>query len=374
MAQRMQNWKSTTRKIIAGGLAIILFSCSPNEEVSLKEEADVVLPNNTENVWWNDVKSVSGNALGTTFIIKTSDDSLKTIPQEIDYLIESFNLELSTYIPNSMISNFNENDSVIDLNSSEFFKKCFELSLEIYQKTNGSFDPTVYPLVSLWGFFTDIENAPSEAEIDSVLGFVGLNEENYSYEEGVFTKKEPRLKLVFNAIAKGQCIDVVANYLDEKGQENYFIEIGGEIRVKGKNDQKKSWVIGIDEPVESNTGVEGADKRELENYVEITNKAVATSGNYRKFYELDGKKYSHTISPISGKPLRHNLLSATVIADDAARADGYATAFMVMGLESSLEFIKEHPELNIDAYLLFENKQGRIERAYSDGMHNYLLD
>lgn len=370
----MQNWKNTTRYILIGGLTILTASCNSNEEGTSIEDQKTELSSNTENAWWNDVKSISGNALGTTFIVKTSDDSLRTNPQEIEYLIESFNLELSTYIPNSLISDFNENDSVIDLNSTQFFKECFELSHEIYKTTEGAFDPTVYPLVNLWGFFKDIENAPSDAEIDSVLTFIGLDDEKYKYEEGIFTKKDHRLKLVFNAIAKGQCVDVVADYLDEKGQENYFIEIGGEIRVKGINDHKKKWLIGIDEPIESNTGVDGSEKRELENYIEVTNKAVATSGNYRKFYELDGKKYSHTISPVTGRPVRHNLLSVTVVADDAATADAYATAFMVMGVEKSLQLMKDKPELNIEAYLLFENQQGRIERAYSRGMIKYLMD
>lgn len=370
----MQTWKSTTRFLLIGGLTVFFAACGSNEDVTTKEDVNIELSNNTENVWWNDVKSITGNALGTTFIIKTSDDSLKTNPQEIDYLIESFNLELSTYIPNSIISEFNEIDSMVDLNTTEYFKSCFDLSYEIFKTTEGAFDPTVYPLVSLWGFFKDIKNAPSDADIDSVLNFVGLDKDNYTYENGIFTKKEPRLKLVFNAIAKGQCVDVVADYLDAKGQENYFIEIGGEIRVKGENTEKKKWLIGIDVPVESNTGKNGTMNRELENYFEITNKAVATSGNYRDFYELDGKKYSHTISPSTGRPVRHNLLSATVIADDAASADAYATAFMVLGVEKSLELIKNHPELNLDAYLLFENKQGRIERAYSKGMYKYLMD
>lgn len=371
----MQTWKSTTKFFLIGGLTIFFVACSSKGNNSVtKEDVKIELKNNTENVKWNDVKSISGNALGTTFIIKTSDDSLLTNPQEIDYLIEAFNLELSTYIPNSIISEFNEIDSIVDLNATEYFKSCFELSHEIFKSTNGAFDPTVYPLVSLWGFFKDIKNTPSDAEIDSVLEFVGLNKENYSYENGIFTKKDHRLKLVFNAIAKGGCVDVFADYLDSKGQQNYFIEVGGEIRVKGENSDKKKWVIGIDVPVESNTGVEGANNRQLENYIEVTNKAIATSGNYRDFYELEGKKYSHTISPSTGRPVRHNLLSATVIADDAATADAYATAFMVLGVEKSLDLIKNNPELNLDTYLLFENNQGRIERAYSNGMNKYLMD
>ncbi|PWH86252.1 FAD:protein FMN transferase [Brumimicrobium oceani] len=374
MEQKTQTWKNTTRTLLLGGLSLFFVACSSEETVLPDEEHVVEYSNNTENVWWNNMKTISGNALGTTFIIKTSDDSLLTDPQEIDDLINAFNLELSTYIPNSLISEFNENDSVINLNSTQFFKECFDLSQEIYETTEGAFDPTVYPLVSLWGFFKDIKVAPNDKEIDSVLAFVGLNKKGYEYKEGQLSKLDPRFKLVFNAIAKGQAVDVVAEFLNSKGQENYFIEIGGEIRVKGINDDKRKWIIGIDVPVEENTGVEGFENRELENYIEITNKAVATSGNYRKFYELDGRKYSHTISPITGRPVRHNLLSVTVVADDAASADAYATAFMVMGVEKSMQLMKDSTDLNIDAYLLFENKQGRIERAYNRGMNMYLMD
>jgi thiamine biosynthesis lipoprotein len=229
--------------------------------------------------------------------------------------------------------------------------------------------------VSLWGFFKDIDKAPTQTEIDSVLTFVGFeNKKFYSYESGVLTKHDSRFKLVFNAIAKGQSVDVIADFLDKKRQESYFIEVGGEIRVKGMNDNGSKWVIGVDVPLESNTGTDGATHRKLENYIEVTNRAVATSGNYRDFYELDGRKYSHTLSPVTGKPVRHNILSATVVAQDAASADAYATAFMVMGVEKTLALIKSHPELGIDAYLLFDGGNDRIERAYSRGMLQYLMD
>lgn len=370
----MQTWKNTINYFLIAGVMLFISACGSNEEASENQNQNSESPGNTENVWWDNSKSLVGNALGTSFIIKTSDDSLRSNPVEIDSLFAAFNLEMSTYIPNSTISQFNDEDTLIDLNATQYFQDCFELSQSIYEKTEGAFDPTVYPLVSLWGFFKDINVAPKETEIDSVLNFVGFNNTVYDYENGVLTKKDKRLKLVFNAIAKGQAVDVVAEYLNEKNQDNYFIEIGGEIRVKGENDHKKKWVIGIDEPVESNSGLSGINERVLENYIEVTNKAVATSGDYREFYELDGRKYSHTLSPVTGKPVRHNLLSVTVIADDAASADAYATAFMVMGVKSSLQLIKEKSELNLDVYLLFENEQGRIERAYSDGMYKYLMD
>lgn len=380
MVQKTLIWKNTTKTILGTVILSMLFACGTQEsqEIAEDETSDLkqksLYAQNTENVAWQNEKSIHGNALGTTFVVKSSDDSLLTNPEQIDALIEDFNQELSTYHSSSLISHFNTADTTIDLDSTKYFQQCFELSKTIYEQTGGAFDPTVYPLVSLWGFFKDIDVVPTEDEIDSVLQFVGLDKSTFQYEEGLLNKKDSRFKLVFNAIAKGQFVDVLATHLEDKGQSQYFIEVGGEIRVKGKNDQGKNWVIGIDEPVESNTGVKGEQQRELENYISISDKAVATSGNYRKFYELNGRKYSHTISSKTGRPVKHNILSATVIAEDAATADAFATAFMVMGVEESLQLIKDNPEFGIESYLLFENKQGRIERAYSRGMNQYLLD
>jgi len=384
MEQRMRFWKSITRRYIfyKSTLLVVIIpiliigSCtSENSDSSSQNQTINHLHENTENVWSENRNTIVGKALGTTFIIKSGEDSLLTSPLEIEALFKSFNAELSTYIDESLISQFNSLDTLIDLNSTLYFKPCFELSQEIYIQTKGAFDPTVYPLVSLWGFFKDIEKAPSQAEIDSVLNFIGFeNEKLYSYKNGVLTKHDSRFKLVFNAIAKGQSVDIIADLLDKKGQESYFIEVGGEIRVKGLNEKGMKWIIGVDVPMESNTGTDGAGQRSLENYIEVTNRAVATSGNYRDFYELDGRKYSHTISPVTGNPVRQNILSATVIAVDAATADAYATAFMVMGVENALSLIKDNPHLNIDAYLLFDDGNGRIERAYSRGMLEYLID
>lgn len=371
----MHYWKSTIKKLFLVGAAFIFLlwfnACSNSNDSVIDEKG--VLP---ENVWRENKTTITGRALGTTFILKTGQDSLLTSPAEINQLFDEFNAELSTYLDESLISQLNTKDTVLDLSPTKYFKYCFELSQEIYQQTNGAFDPTVFPLVSLWGFFKDIEKAPEQVEIDSVLEFTGFeNGQLYNYENGVINKFDPRFKLVFNAIAKGQLVDVIADFLDSKGQNSYFIEIGGEIRVKGFNDRGTKWVVGIDVPLESNSGIMSKNhQRSLENYIEVMDRAVATSGNYRNFYELDGKKYSHTIDPITGKPVRHGLLSATVVADKAAIADAFATAFMVMGTEKALALVENSPELNLDVYLLFDGEKGRIERAYNRGMLNYLMN
>lgn len=372
----MQIWKNTFKGIFWLGIISILVACSSSETSEEDYDNDAYLSQfNTENAWYKDSKTIVGNAFGTQFIVKTSDDSLYLSPQEIEDFLNDFNAELSTYIPTSLISKFNDKDTIIDLNSTKYFKPCFELSQKIYEHTNGSFDPTVFPLVNLWGFVKKINKVPTQTEIDSVLSFVGFEENKlYKYENGILTKHDKRFKLVFNAIAKGQAVDELANFLEKMEQQNYYVEIGGEIRVKGLNDRKGKWLIGVDAPLESNTGLTDTQNRPIENYLEITNCAMATSGNYRDYYILNDEEYGHTISSTLGKPIKSNLLSATVIAKDVATADAYATAFMVMGVDSTLELIRNNPELGIDAYLLFDNGKGGIGRAYNKGMLKYLMD
>ncbi|MDX1652106.1 MAG: FAD:protein FMN transferase [Brumimicrobium sp.] len=362
---------STISKIVV--LAFFITGCKQSTDTieNLNEDKEDSLKINEETAWYVEPKIIQGLTQGTTFTIKTSDDTLYLSPEEINTLFSEFDRELSGYIPNSLVSQFNASDSLM-ITETKFFQDCYMQSMEVYEKTKGAFDPSVFPLVKAWGFFQDIENPPSENIIDSILEFTGFKEGlHHVMKDGKLIKKDKRFQLDFNAIAQGQSVDAVANYLDEKGQMNYFIEIGGEIRVKGVNNENNLWVIGIDEPVPNNTG-QGA--RKLENYLGLTNISVATSGSYRKFYEKNGKKYSHTIDPKTGRPVEHNLLSTTVISKKASTADAYATAFMAMGVEKTLEFIQSNPQLNLEVYLLFQNKEGRIERAYSRGVPNFLLN
>src|SRR5690554_7989 len=371
---RVHTLRSISKLFLAIGLITFVGCTSSNESQQTDKSADLTAKN-TKDAWYIDQNTIAGNALGTSFMIKTGEDSLLISPEEISVFFADFNNELSTYIPNSLISQFNNELQEIDLDETKYFKTCLEKSIAIYKSTGGAFDPTIFPLVELWGFIKKADRIPTQEEVDSVLAFVGFEEgKMYAYQDGVLKKKDNRFQLIFNAIAKGQSVDELAAILDAKGQESYYIEVGGEIITKGMNDRNMKWVIGIDEPIESNTGFESTEKRDLENYIEISGKAMATSGNYRDFYEHDGVVYSHTISPITGKPVRRSILSATVIANDVATADAYATAFMVMGVEDALELVNNHPELGIDVYLLYDNEKGGIERAYNKGMMMYLMD
>ena len=315
---------------------------------------------------------INGQTQGTTYSVILADQNSTVNKVQIDSLLLAFDSSLSSYIENSIISTLNKTkDSTVISDPTGYFKKCFEISTIIYQATNGAFDPSVYPLVEGWGFRNDNKTPLTEFEVDSIMDFI-------SFEEGLhyqiqflnstinFTKNDERFKFDFNAVAQGLAVDVVDTYLSELGFKNYYIEIGGEIIVRGKNRDGQKWKIGVDLPEEN------LENRKLENIIYISDKAIATSGNYRNFYVDDGVKYAHTINPKTGFPVRHSLLSVTVIADDCASADAYATAFMVMGKDKTIEFIKMHPKAYVEAYLLFSDGNGAIKRKMSSGFSNYL--
>ena len=366
----MQTLFNIFRILVVCFVAVACTNVNP-EGGTLKSEKDKSTQPE-KSAWYVNSATIRGNAQGTSFIIKTSDDSLLVSPEEISNFFEAFDLELSTYKNSSLISSLNSNAvESINLNSTEYFKTAYQLSSEVANMTNGAFDPTVFPLVRAWGFFKDPQDKPSQETIDSILGFVGLIDSSAFMmdSESILVKIDKRAKLDFNAIAQGQSVDEIASLLEERGHKNYFIEVGGEIKAKGVNDRNSDWVIGVDQPSEENDGVNSS--RRIENLIEINDNAVATSGSYRKYYVKKGQKYSHTIDPKTGKPVQHNLLSVTVIHKSAALADAYATAFMTMGVEKTLSFVEENEKLGIEVYLLFENESGRIERAFSNGMSAY---
>ena len=269
---------------------------------------------------------------------------------------------LSPYNPNSIITHINHNQDTL---LNEHFTHVFELAQRISTETEGAFDITVAPLVNAWGFGfkNSIEIAPSV--IDSLRQFVGY--QKIKMVDGKMVKEDPRLMLDCSAIAKGYGVDRVARLLDKKGVQHYMVDIGGEVVVKGKNPRMKTWRIGINKPVEDSLSV----NQELQTILEVSGVGMATSGNYRKFYYKDGKRYAHTIDPRLGTPIQHNILSATVIAKDCTTADAYATAFMVMGLEKTKAFCEQHPELN--AYLICAGEGESYEIYYTPGMERYMV-
>jgi thiamine biosynthesis lipoprotein len=374
--QKMQTWYNISKLVF---FSLLLLACSAQNDSVVDEENSTLtvrenLLSSSQEAWYLNSQVIQGRAQGTTYTVKTSDDSLLVTPSELANFFNSFDEELSTYIDNSLISQLNSNKiERVELGKTDYFNTVYQISRDVSEITLGAFDPTVFPLVEKWGFFKNPHDSPSKEEIDSLLQFVGMADTScFSLSDNMLYKNDPRSKLDFNAIAQGQSVDEVAKILDAKGQKNYFIEVGGEIVAKGQNDRQTDWVIGIDEPLESNDGKSG--DRKLENLLKISGQAVATSGSYRKFYVKNGKRYSHTIDPKTGYPVEHNLLSVTVVGPSAAKADAYATAFMTLGVEKTMEFIEENESLGLNVYLLFENKSGRIERAYSKEMERFFLN
>ncbi|HSI74331.1 MAG TPA: FAD:protein FMN transferase [Lunatimonas sp.] len=303
---------------------------------------------------------VSGQTMGTSYRIVYLDPSRRNFKHQIDSLLDVFNQSLSTYIPDSEISRFNKGDSLVY--ESKFFFPILEKSKEVYTNTDGAFDPTVGPLVNVWGFGPGGASLEDSVSIPDLLRQVGL--EKVEFDSVQVRKSSPGIYLDFSAIAKGYGVDVVGEFLESKEIEHFLVEIGGELLAKGSNENGELWRVGVTKPDE-----EGA-ANELFGIIALNAKGLATSGNYRNFYIVDGKKFSHTISPFTGYPVVHGLLGATVVADDCMTADAYATAMMVMGTEKSIALQKEIEGLEI--FLIYNDENGVLKSYVSEGLKPYL--
>ena len=301
-----------------------------------------------------------GLVFGTVYKItyQHNDD----LHKEIKEVLMDVDNALSPYNPNSIISKINHNR---DTTLNEHFTHVFNLAQKISAETDGAFDISVAPLVNAWGFGFKHSIEIKPETIDSIRQFVGY--QKIKIDNDKIVKEDERLMLDCSSIAKGYGVDRVANFLKSKGVKHYMVDIGGEVALKGKSARMKTWRIGINKPVEDSLSI----NQELQTILEISDIGMATSGNYRKFYYKDGKKYAHTIDPRLGCPIQHNILSATVIASDCTTADAYATAFMVMGLEKSKAFCEEHPELN--AYFICSGEGDSHFIYYTPGMERYIV-
>lgn len=281
--------------------------------------------------------SFRGQVFGTIYSVSYFTSDKEVTREEVEAIFENFNNSMSYYVPNSIVSMINRNETNI---ADEYIIRVFRKSMEISNETDGAFDITVSPLVNLWGFGFEKTGDVSKRKIDSILSFVGY--ENVALENGRIIKLDDRISLDFNAIAKGYAVDVLGKYLESNGIKIYMIEIGGDLIAKGIKPEGSKWKIGIEKPAN-----DFDDPQDWQYLVELENQSIATSGNYRRYYEKDGMRYSHTINPKTGYPVNHNLLSASVIAKDAMTADAYATAFMVMGLEKTIEFVENRNDIEV---------------------------
>lgn len=303
-------------------------------------------------------RKIAGFTQGTTFHITYEDKANQDLSGAVDSIFKVFDLTFSEYIPNSIVSRINKNDSTALFD--DMFIDVYNKSLEVYRETHGAFDLTVGPLVNAWGFGPEKRAKLDAATIDSLLQYVGMDK--IRLEGHRLIKKLPGVDIDVNSIAQGYSVDVIYRYFEQLGIRNFMVEIGGEVRTKGKNPKGETWRIGVDKPVEGNN-VAGED---LQTIILLDNKAITTSGNYRKFFEENGVKYSHIIDPHTGYPYKNSLLSVTVIANDALTADGYDTGLMVLGLEGARELLKKHPEL--EAYMIYSDANGRFQVEYTKGI------
>ena len=303
-----------------------------------------------------------GFIFGTIYhITYHSDTNLK---KEIEAELKKVDQSLSPFNKTSVISKVNRNENpVVD----PMFKEVFLLAENISNETHGAFDITVAPLVNEWGFGFKKGVEPTRQVIDSLKYIVGYQKVKLTPKNYV-QKQDPRIMLDCSAIAKGYGCDVVARLLRKNGINDYMIEIGGEIVTRGFNQKQEPWRIGVNKPTDDSLNT----SQELQTVLNVTDIAMATSGNYRNFYYKNGKKYAHTIDPKTGYPVQHTLLSATVLAKDCATADAYATSFMVLGLEGAQKILQQHPELM--AYLIYADKDGKNQTWYSPSLKSKIQE
>lgn len=300
-----------------------------------------------------------GMVFGTIYHITYQSDT--NYQKEIEAELQKVDNSLSPFNKTSIISRINRNEKV---KVDEMFSEVFQLAEKISRDTDGAFDITVAPMVNAWGFGFKTGNPPTRQTIDSLRAIVGFH--TVSLQDGYVIKKNPKTMLDCSAIAKGYGTDVVARFLKKKGVQNFMVEIGGEIVVNGNSEKLQPWRIGINKPTDDSLNTSQA----IQDVVSVSNIAMATSGNYRNFYYKNGKKYAHTIDPKTGYPVQHNILSATVFADNCATADAYATSFMVLGLDGAKKILERHPELC--AYLIYSDQKGSNQIWYSPSLQKKL--
>ena len=321
--------------------SLLIIGCNPATESPTKPSSDYL--------------RFTGPTMGTNYTITcgpTQDTSLKA---KVDQLLIDLNNELSTYIPSSTISRFNQRHESIKVEEHPYMAANLEASEAIYKRTDGYFDPTVMPLVNFWGFGYKEKKAVEmidTSKIDSLRQYVGFDK--IDWKDGYLKKEYQACQLDFSAIAKGYAVDELGKFLKLQGVNNYLIDIGGELAANGVNPDQGIWQVGINMPKRE------ANLKDIVMTLPLNNKGMATSGNYRNFYEINGLIYGHTLNPLTGFP-ESEILSATVVADDCMTADGYATAFMAMPLKKALPLAESIEGL--EAIFLYTNDKGAMTEA-----------
>ena len=299
----------------------------------------------------------SGFIFGTVYNISYQSD--KSLKAEIEAELKRVDAEFSMFNDSSTVSRFNRGERP---RLSKMFLEVYKLAFAVNKETEGAFDITVAPLVNAWGFGFKSKIMPDGHQVDSLRAMVGMKKLTLVENDSILTKPDVRMMLDFSAIAKGYGSDCVARLLREHGVKNFMVEIGGEVVTQGISPKRLPWRIGVTKPIEDSLQT----SQELQTVLNVTDRAMATSGNYRNFYYQGGRKYAHTIDPRTGYPVQHSLLSSTVLADNCAVADAYATAFMVLGFEKTKEILERHKELMV--YLIYTDNDGNYDVWFSPSL------
>ncbi|ACU59723.1 FAD:protein FMN transferase [Chitinophaga pinensis] len=338
----------TSRKAFAGWnilLCIIFSACMPASAQQLRE--------------------LSGPAQGTYFIVKYVSDDTSDLRPQIDSIFNVIDNSLSLYKPGSLINRFNEQTSV---EMDEHMANVVRRAIEISKATKGAFDITVKPLVDAWGFGVHkpaVRTVPAADTLQRILRYVGHRYLKVQGTTLIKTKKEVQIDC--NGIAQGYTTDVIAHFLQQKGIADYLVDVGGELAASGKNQRGKIWTVGIETP---SAQIQDAPAQAL---LELDNRAITTSGNYRRFFEQGGTHFAHSIDPATGEALHSNIIAVTVMAKNAITADGYDNALILMGVDKGLEFIRKHPAYGLEAYFIYKDETGKITVAFSKGYKNMIL-
>lgn len=350
-------------------LTFILLSCGENHQYEHGSDQEQT----------SEIKQfkIQGNAQGTTYHITYFTNKNLNLKPAVDSLLHQIDLSLSGWLKGSLINQMNSRDTnqVVIHDTNNYITTNFKKAREVYVKTNGAFDPTVGPIVNLYGFGSEEHEGVNEDQILEKKQYVGfefnrvrLTQYDSTGKAGpvrLFYRSEPEIQLDFNGIAQGFSVDELKSLFEENNVHNFMIELGGEIITRSKKPNGESWKIGIDKPVDHD------EQRALQVVLTLDDKAVATSGSYRKYIEKDGKKYSHTIDPHTGLPVTHNLVSVTVVSDYCIDADAYGTAFLVMGTEKIKAFLKENADLGLEAFLIYR-EDGKFKTWNSTGLNEQI--
>lgn len=300
---------------------------------------------------------IEGDTQGSTYHITYFDEKNRDFKPDIEKIFQAFNKSVSTYDSASIISKINR--GINNVTVDKYFIDCFNKAQEVSKATDGAFDATVFPLVNAWGFGPNKKLKIDKHVIDSILVFVGYKQ--VELKGNFIIKKDPRVSLDFNSFAPGYSVDIVSKFLESKGISAYLVEIGGEVFARGKKPNGDNWKVGIEKPIDNPDS-----ENPLKAIVRLENMAVATSGDNRKFFIENGKKYAHHIDPKTGYPTKNNLVSASVFAKDCISSDAYATGLLVLGLEKSIKFLEKHKELQ--AYLIYSDDNGNYQVFVSEGL------